>query len=168
MHNAKSFEQRIADLKAYKKKHGHINVKEKEDKSLNGFCLNIRYARNNPDKSNRVLSDDRIASLDALGFDWAVYNTKTFDQRIADKKLLKPAPKKGRKTIGKSRRHGTDNNKAIAAVATSFKMKMGDEVVFNGNRFTVLRAPRGNHVMAESKSGFKGNLEISKIKPYTG
>ena len=81
----------------------------------------------------------------------------------------KPAPKKGRKTIGKSRRHGTDNNKAIAAVATSFKMKKGDYVVFNGNRFTVLENPRGKYVMAKSMlSGFSGKLEISKIKPYTG
>ena len=67
---AKSFEQRIEDLRAYKEKHGHVNVKEKEDKSLYGFCQKIRYARKHPEKSNVALTDDRIASLDALGFDW--------------------------------------------------------------------------------------------------
>ena len=63
----KSFEQRIADLKAYKEKHGRVNVKMREDKSLYGFCYNVRYARINPAKSNMVLNYDHIASLDALG-----------------------------------------------------------------------------------------------------
>ena len=66
----KSFEQRIADLKAYKEKNGHIKVKRSEDKSLYDFCRDMRQARNNPEKSNRALTDDRVASLDALGFDW--------------------------------------------------------------------------------------------------
>jgi len=30
----KSFEQRIENLRAYKEKHGHVNVKKREDKSL--------------------------------------------------------------------------------------------------------------------------------------
>ena len=67
----KSFEQRIDDLRAYKEEHGHVNVKGSEDKSLNQFCSHIRYARHNPGKSNLVINDDRIASLDALGFDWS-------------------------------------------------------------------------------------------------
>ena len=68
----KSFEQRIEDLTAYNEKHGHIRVKQSEDKSLYGFCCNVRCARNNPMKSKVIMTDDRIASLDALGFDWAV------------------------------------------------------------------------------------------------
>ena len=68
----KSFEQRIADLKAYKEKNGHVNVKEREDKRLYGFCKHTRYARNNPEKSTVALTDDRITSLDALGFDWRI------------------------------------------------------------------------------------------------
>ena len=66
----KKFEKRMDDLRAYEKKHGHIKVKSSEDKSLYIFCNNIRYARNNPEKSNMTLTDDRIASLDALGFEW--------------------------------------------------------------------------------------------------
>ena len=65
-----SFEQRIADLKAYKEKNGHIKVKKSEDKSLYRFCYNVRYARINPEKSDRNLTDDQIASLDDLGFEW--------------------------------------------------------------------------------------------------
>ena len=68
---AKSFEQRIEDLRAYKEKHGHTNVKEKEDKSLYGYCKNMRLARNNPEKSGlMIINEERIASLDALGFEW--------------------------------------------------------------------------------------------------
>ena len=43
----KSFEQRIEELKAYKTKHGHVNVKKGEDKSLHGFFYNVRYTRKN-------------------------------------------------------------------------------------------------------------------------
>ena len=66
----KTFAQRIEDLRAYKKKHGDIYVKEKKDRSLYDFCQKIRKARNNPEKSTTLINDDRIASLDALGFDW--------------------------------------------------------------------------------------------------
>ena len=66
----KPFEQRIENLRAYKEKHGHVNVKKSDDKSLFTFRRDIRYARKHPEKSNTVLTDDRIASLDALGFDW--------------------------------------------------------------------------------------------------
>ena len=37
----KSFEQRIVDLQAFKEKHGHVNVKRSEDKSLYNVCNNI-------------------------------------------------------------------------------------------------------------------------------
>ena len=69
--DTKSFEQRIADLKAYKEEHGHTNVKGREDRSLYDFCRNMRQARNNPEKSDRAVTDERIASLDALGFKWS-------------------------------------------------------------------------------------------------
>ena len=83
----KSFEQRIDDLRAYKEKHGHVNVKTSEDRSLYEFCSHMRRARHNPEKSARALTDDQVASLDALGFDWSVSErqaVKSFDQRIED------------------------------------------------------------------------------------
>ena len=52
----KSFEQRIDDLKVYKDKHGHVNVKKREDKSLNQFCYHIRHARKHSEKSTVALS----------------------------------------------------------------------------------------------------------------
>ena len=88
----KSFKQRVEDLREYKGKHGHINVKKSEDKSLYDFCKGIRYARNNPCKSTTVINEDRIASLDALGFDWLVKEhaaKKSFAQRIDDLQAYK-------------------------------------------------------------------------------
>ena len=88
----KSFEQRIEDLRAYKEKNGHVNVKRSDDKSLYKFCCNIRHTHNNPEKSNMAINDDRIASLDALGFNWSVKEPaakKSFEQRIEDLKAYK-------------------------------------------------------------------------------
>ena len=64
------FEDRVEELKAYKADHGHFNVKFKENMSLYNFCRSARAARKTPDKSNRKLTADRIAQLDAIGFDW--------------------------------------------------------------------------------------------------
>ena len=64
------FESKVEELKAYKAEHGHFNVKQKKNMSLYNFCLTIRAARKTPDKSNRKLTADRIAQLDAIGFDW--------------------------------------------------------------------------------------------------
>ena len=64
------FEDRVEELKAYKAEHGHFNVKQKKNMSLYNFCLTIRVARKTPDKTNRKLTPDRIAQLDAIGFDW--------------------------------------------------------------------------------------------------
>ena len=81
----KTFAQRILDLQAYKEKHVHVNVKKSDDKSLYGFCSNMRRARKHLEKSNVVLIDDRIASLDALGFNWSAKEQarkRSFAQRI--------------------------------------------------------------------------------------
>ena len=88
----KSFEQRIADLKAYKKKHGHVKVKRSEDKSLSDFCYNVRYARINPEKITTLINEERIASLDALGFEWTVKEQvakKSVEQRMDDLRAYK-------------------------------------------------------------------------------
>ena len=83
------FEQRMDDLKTYKEKHGHVKVKKTDDKSLYVFCRQMRYARSNPEKSNMVLTEGRIASLDALGFDWAVKYQAARKSQPAPKTSLK-------------------------------------------------------------------------------
>ena len=70
--------QRVEDLREYKEKHGHIKVKKSDDFSLYHFCVNMRHARNNPETSKMVLTDDRIANLNALGFEWSNSGTKSF------------------------------------------------------------------------------------------
>ena len=65
----KSFVQQWDDLNTYKEKHGHVNVKASEDKSLFDFCSRMRYARNNQDSA--ALTNMQIASLDILGFVWS-------------------------------------------------------------------------------------------------
>ena len=68
--NYKSFSDRIEDLKAYKEKHGNLNVLSTEDQSLATFVSNIRHAKKHPDKASMKLSPERIAELEALGFAW--------------------------------------------------------------------------------------------------
>ena len=63
-----SFFARVDKLKAYKEKHGHFNVRPKDDKSLYNFCGHVRQARIG--KGTYRLDDDRIAALDAIGFEW--------------------------------------------------------------------------------------------------
>jgi hypothetical protein len=65
-----NFNDRCEDLKVYKEKHGHLRVSKKDDKSLNSWCKNIRNARRNPENNIITLTADRIAALDAIGFDW--------------------------------------------------------------------------------------------------
>ena len=80
----------MEDLRNYKKKYGHVNVKEKEDKNLYGFCNKIKHASNNPEKSSYNINDDRISRLDALRFEWsAKSNIKSFEQRIEDLQAYK-------------------------------------------------------------------------------
>ena len=91
MRARKTFKDRAEELKAYREKNGHINVKEGEDKSLAQFCRQMRYARRNPETIDRKLTEERIAELDALGFEWAPRNRKEaqFQQRLEELKAYK-------------------------------------------------------------------------------
>ena len=62
-------------MKRYYQQNGHFRVSRKEDQSLAGLCRNVRYARNYPGKGIKVkMTEDRIASLDAIGFQWKSTN----------------------------------------------------------------------------------------------
>ena len=66
------FTQRLEDLRSYKVKHGHVNVEKSDSKSLYKFCCDLRHARRKGINAKTVrLDDDRVASLDALGFVWS-------------------------------------------------------------------------------------------------
>ena len=87
------FHQRLEDLKAYKLKHGHLNLKREDNPSLYNFCINIRNSRkNNPTGMRGIkVTEERIASLDALGFDWTSKDkiAISFEQRLEDLKAFK-------------------------------------------------------------------------------
>jgi hypothetical protein len=69
-----SFFTRVDKLKAYKEKHGHLKVHQKENESLYRFCIDLRRARKakvtGKGKIQYTLDETRIAALDAIGFDW--------------------------------------------------------------------------------------------------
>jgi hypothetical protein len=66
------FQDRVAALREYKKKNGHLSITQKDDKSLFNWCSNIRSARRG--KVGMKLTTDGIAELDAIGFDWRLSN----------------------------------------------------------------------------------------------
>ena len=67
----RSFDERIDDLEKYKQTHGHLSLKRLEDISLYQFCLGVRHSLKHVEKDGkRKLMVERIARLDALGFEW--------------------------------------------------------------------------------------------------
>ena len=74
-HRDDKFFAQVEELRAYKKKHGHLNVHHIEDRSLYDFSRNLRQARRatiagKRKKKDYRLDGDRIAALDAIGFEW--------------------------------------------------------------------------------------------------
>ena len=65
------FEKKIEGLMIHKEKHAHLIVMLKEDNTIAVLCTKIRYARKNPGQVGIIkLNEDRIESLDAVGFVW--------------------------------------------------------------------------------------------------
>ena len=65
---ALEFQSRLESLRKFKDEHGHLHVREK---ILAKFCNNARHARRHPGAAKCMkMTAERIASLDALGFDW--------------------------------------------------------------------------------------------------
>lgn len=77
-----TWEDRLAEVAAYKAQHGHceIPLKYPENPKLGRFVNNMRSHRNSGN-----LSADRIAKLEAIGFVWA--STQRADVLIGDKKV---------------------------------------------------------------------------------
>ncbi len=67
----RSFDERIEDLKEYKRTHGHVNVNRHKDNSLYQFCAGARHSLKQVEKDGtKKLTEERMAMLDALGFKW--------------------------------------------------------------------------------------------------
>jgi hypothetical protein len=67
----KSFDERIEDLKEYKRTHGHLNVNRNEDNCLYQFCADVRNSLKHVEEDGiRKLTEECIARLDDLGFKW--------------------------------------------------------------------------------------------------
>ena len=65
-----SFDERINDLHQYKQMHGHVGVEIHEDNSLYQFCVGVRHSLKQFEKDGtRKLKEERMARLDALGFE---------------------------------------------------------------------------------------------------
>jgi hypothetical protein len=69
----RSFDERIEDLKEYKRTHGHFNVKIHEDISLS---VRTSHSLKQVEKDGtRKLTVERIKKLDDIGFRWSAYLT---------------------------------------------------------------------------------------------
>jgi hypothetical protein len=67
----RSFDEWIHYLHEFKKTHGHVNVNRHEDSSLYQFCADVRHSLKQFEKDGtRKLTEERMARLDALGFEW--------------------------------------------------------------------------------------------------
>ena len=83
-----SFEERLKELKAYKAKHGHNNVR-KYSGSLGRWCSKVRQSAKKS-KNNKApfltLSEDNIKHLfKDIGFDFKFYKKKTsFEERMEE------------------------------------------------------------------------------------
>ena len=75
---SKTFEERVEELKAFKTKHGHLNVQRGTDQNLYDFCVNTRSSYRHPGKTGRMkLDDERVESLNSIGFIWELSDAKT-------------------------------------------------------------------------------------------
>jgi hypothetical protein len=68
------FFARVDELRAYKAKHGHLNVRCEEDQSLYDLCKNLRESRRaiitGKGKGTYRLDETRIVALDTIDFNW--------------------------------------------------------------------------------------------------
>ena len=82
------WETRLEELKAYKEKHGHVLVpqKDKEHRGLARWVDTQRQqARMKRDGKKSQMTDDRIAKLDAIGMKWVTIDPKSWECKLLDR-----------------------------------------------------------------------------------
>ncbi len=68
---ARNINQKIEQLRAFKQKHGHVNVRWKDNNPLALFCYYVRKEGSpSPLSKNNALTPDQFQSLRDLGFDF--------------------------------------------------------------------------------------------------
>uniref|UniRef100_A0A7S3V7X2 Helicase-associated domain-containing protein n=1 Tax=Chaetoceros debilis TaxID=122233 RepID=A0A7S3V7X2_9STRA len=101
----RSFDQRVEDLKDFKKIHGHCNVpySHAPDPSLGTWCSEMRkgYKVIKADSEGRRngLNVDKIKRLEDIGFQWCIRAVKDFEERV--KELLNHKDKRGHCNVSK-------------------------------------------------------------------
>ena len=84
------WETRLEELKAYKEKHGHVLVpqKDKEHRGLARWVDTQRQqARMKRDGKKSQMTDDRIAKLDAIGMKWVTIDPKSWECKLLDRRV---------------------------------------------------------------------------------
>ena len=85
MGRSKSFQERLAELKAYKAKHGHCNVSKQDMQKLYTWTQAIRkaYAEKSQGKTPSMeLTDDMIETLESIGFQWNLGRANWFEKNL--------------------------------------------------------------------------------------
>lgn len=87
--NSISFEDRLKQLKAYKKKYGDLFIKFDYQgyNNLGGFVYRLRQRNNGVRKPG--LSKKETAELDAIGFEWDGTRTIPFEERLVELAVYK-------------------------------------------------------------------------------
>jgi len=93
---ARSFEQHVENLKAFKEAHGHLHVTNAVDKKLASFCSNMRHARRKPTSTGTMNTEERCKALDELGFEWNAQHQLTKVQTLSAETKYKCASFKQR------------------------------------------------------------------------
>lgn len=79
------WEARLEELKAYKEKHGHVLVPQK-DKDHRGLARWVdtqrQQARMKRDGKKSQMTDDRIAKLDAIGMKWVTTEPQSWECKL--------------------------------------------------------------------------------------
>ena len=138
----KTFEERLSDLRAFKKSHGHCNVPQKyeSDQQLANFVAKMRlshsrFKKHGKDPRHRI-NADRAKILEEMGFCWNLKVKRKEDRAsglIPKKAKAKMSPRKKNKAKGSE-----DDN---AAGSPSGEDKVGRES--SGDRINDLKGSEG-------------------------
>lgn len=126
----KTFNDRIGELKAYKAQNGHIEVRASENKTLYDWIHRQRalfreYMQGHT-KSRHTMTNERIALLEDIGFDWhysfEVIDKDTMKAAVAKASIDEPSRKCKRSDQDRS------NDKAQQSHGSPEAMNVSDQI----------------------------------------